>query len=68
MENNTTLPDICKKSVELDGIDMNDYPDFCDAFVTYAESVDGVPLTEKELEELNQDSELVQELVYAHLH
>ena len=29
---------------------MNDYPDFCDAYVESAEKLDGTPLTEVELE------------------
>lgn len=36
----------------FEGIDYNDYPDFCDIFVTYAER-DGVPMSEEEIEELN---------------
>lgn len=39
-------------SIELDGIDMGDFPDFCDAFVTRAEFVDGEQLTEKQLTQL----------------
>lgn len=39
--------------MEFDGVDMRDYPDFCDAFACYAEYKDGTPLTEEELDELN---------------
>ena len=38
-------------NIELGGVDMNDYPDFCDAYVESAEKLDGTPLTEVELEE-----------------
>ncbi len=38
-------------AIEVDGIDMNDYPEFCDAFISYAE-YKGKQMTEKELEEL----------------
>mgnify|MGYP000322785240 FL=1 len=40
-------------NIELGGVDMNDYPDFCDAYVESAEKLDGTPLTENELEELS---------------
>ena len=39
--------------IELGGVDMNDYPDFCDAYVEYAEKLDGTPLTDNELEEFS---------------
>ncbi len=41
-------------SVEIEGIDFADAPDFVNAFVVYAE-YEGVPLTEAELETLNED-------------
>ena len=40
--------------IEIDGIDMRDYPDFCDAFLVGA-SYKGRELTEDELEYV-QDS------------
>ncbi len=49
--------------VEVDGIDTNDYPDFCDAFISNA-SYDGRDITEEELEALNDDSEFVYECAY----
>lgn len=48
--------------VELDGIQMNDYPDFCDAYIASA-SYKGRDMTDKELERLNQDSDFVYEQV-----
>lgn len=54
------------KNVEFDGIDRSDYPDFCDAFITYAEHADGTPLTEQELE--NIPSETVHSLLWDYLH
>lgn len=54
------------RSVEFDGVDTRDYPDFCDAHITYAE-LDGRELTEKELEEVNDDSDLVHELLMENL-
>jgi len=57
-------------NIELDGVDMTDYPDFCDAFVISAEKLDGTSLTDVELEEFNDlDStvEYVQENAYESL-
>lgn len=50
------------KNVEIEGIDFRDAPDFCDAFITYAEYF-GKELNEDELETLNQDSQFVYEQV-----
>lgn len=49
-------------NIEIDGIDTNDYPDFCDAFISYAE-YKGKPMTDKQLDRLNQDSDFVYEQV-----
>ena len=38
--------------IEIDGIDMNDYPDFCDAYISSA-SYKGTDLTESQLDQLN---------------
>jgi hypothetical protein len=46
---------------EWEGIDHRDYPDYCDAFCTYAE-IDGEPLTDEQLDELN-DSDFRYELL-----
>ena len=43
--------------IELDGIDMNDYPDFCDAYIESASFLDGTPLTDAQLETLNNTQE-----------
>jgi hypothetical protein len=40
-------------SLEIENIDFRDYPDFVDAFVSYAEYTDGTPLTEAELEQID---------------
>lgn len=55
---------------ELDGIDTKDYPDFCDAYITYASVEEHGKIrdaTEEELDELNQDSSLVYKLVISKL-
>lgn len=53
--------------IELDGINTNDYPDFCDAFISNAnvllDNGNIREATEKELDELNQDSSYVYDLV-----
>jgi len=41
-------------NVEVEGVDMKDYPDFCDAFISYAE-LDGVEMTDEQLESLDSD-------------
>jgi len=52
------------KNIEIEGIDPSDYPDFCDAYISSAE-IDGRPATEKELDELNDNSSFVYESVIA---
>jgi len=41
-------------NVSFGGIDPSDYPDFCDAYIEYAE-YNGVEMTEAELEIINED-------------
>jgi hypothetical protein len=41
------------QNIEIDGMSMRDYPRFCDSFVCYAEHSDGFPLSDEELDELN---------------
>ena len=45
-------------NIEFEGIDYDDVPDFCDAFIASAD-YDGRPMTEKELETINDDRDLV---------
>jgi hypothetical protein len=53
------------EDVEIDGVDTNDYPDFCDAHFTSAIFEDGTELTEEELEELqNLYPEVVNEKAF----
>jgi len=44
------------KNAEVDGVDSSDYPDFCDAFFSYAEYEDGTPLNDEELEQLGDEN------------
>lgn len=50
-------------TLQVDGIDTRDYPDFCDAFICYGEYTDGTPLEEVDLQALNDDASLIYELV-----
>ena len=53
------------KSVEIDGIDTEDYPDFVDAYISYAEYADGTPLTDEELQDFQEENyDLVSELIH----
>ena len=53
------------RSIEICGIDSKDYPDFCDAYVEYAEFENGIPLNESEIIILEEDySDLVHELAH----
>ena len=49
-------------NIEIDGIDTKDYPDFCDAYIASAD-YDGVPMTDEQLDELNEDGDYV----YGHI-
>jgi hypothetical protein len=61
------IPQTAKiESVEVEGIDPSDYPDFCDAYVSYAE-INGREATEEELDEINEDRDFVYEKVWERL-
>lgn len=49
-------------SLDIDGIDYSDYPDFCDSYICYGEYTDGTELSDEDYDKLNDDSELVYEL------
>ncbi len=53
--------------VAFEGIDHRDYPDYCDAFIASAE-YNGRELSDEELDELNDDSDLVYELLTDNLY
>ena len=55
-------------TLEVDGVDTKDYPDFCDAYFDYAEFTDGTELTEDELIEFQEQySEMLGELAFESL-
>jgi hypothetical protein len=56
-------------SIELDDVHSWDYPDFSDAYISYATFTDGTPLGDDELDQFNdQYGDLVHELAYDSLH
>lgn len=48
------VPAIDWSTVEVDGVDLNDWPKCCDAYYSYAEYTDGTPLTDEELDNLTE--------------
>ena len=57
------MKEIDFSSLEVDGIDTKDYPDFSDAFICYGEYTDGTPLEDVDLQALNDDASLIYKLV-----
>ena len=53
-------------NIEVDGIDFKDYPDFCDAYIVSAD-YDGVPMTDDQLDKLNEDGDYVYEHIMDYL-
>jgi len=53
-------------NIEVGGIDYTDAFDFCDAFIENAD-YDGKPMTDEQLDELNEDRDFVYECVQNHL-
>ena len=54
-------------NIEIDGIDTKDYPDFCDAYIVSAD-YDGVPMTDEQLDEINDDGDFQYECIMKDLH
>ena len=54
-------------NIEFDGIDYDDYPDFCDAYILNAD-YDGVEMTEEQLELINDDRDFIYEALMKHLY
>ena len=53
------------RNVQVAGICMADYPDFVDAYISYAEDSNGKALTDEQLETLtNNNQEFVQEMAH----
>ena len=55
--------------LEVDGVDPRDYPDFSDAYFSNGCYEDGTPLTDEELERLNDlASDVLWEMAFDRLH
>ena len=59
-----TLSDTVDLStVEIDGVDRSDHPDYCDAFISNAYHRDGTKCTDGELEKLTEQfGDLINEM------
>ena len=57
------MKEISYGTLELDGIDYNDAPDFCDAYFCYGEYTDGTEIEDEVLEELSS-SDAKYEFIY----
>lgn len=52
-------------SIEINGIDTQDYPDFVDAYIAAAEYEDGTPLTDEELVQFQEENyDLVSQMIH----
>jgi len=61
--------EIDMRSLEIDGVDPRDYPDFSDAYISHASFTDGTDLSDEEMDQLNNEhGDLVHELAYDSLH
>ena len=54
-------------NVKVGGVDMADYPDFCDAYIESADYGDR-EMTEEELDVLNQDGSFISEEAHKSLY
>lgn len=53
-------------NIEFHGIDHKDYPDYTDARIISAD-YKGVPMTDEQLDEINENGEFVHEKLFEHL-
>jgi hypothetical protein len=56
------------QNIQVEDVDMKDYPKFCDAYIASAEHADGTELTDAELDIVNEDMSFVYEAVQQHLY
>jgi len=64
---NTTLDYSKISNVKIGGLDMADFPDFCDAYIESAD-YDGEKMTEEELDILNEDGSFISEEAHKSLY
>lgn len=53
-------------NLEFDGIDHKDYPDYSDAYIASAD-YEGQPMTDEQLDELNDNRDFVYECLMDYL-
>ena len=57
------------ETLEVDGIDASDYPDFADAYFSYGKYTDGTEMTDDELYQLaDEDPGLLNDMVQHFIH
>lgn len=49
-------------NVVLEGVDLNDRPDFTDAYIQSAD-YKGAPMSEEQLEEINEDCDFIHDTI-----
>ena len=54
-------------NIDFEGIDHKDYPDYCDAYISSAD-YEGEPMTEEQLEEINENKDFVYDKLMNHLY
>ena len=52
--------------LKFDGIDYQDAPDYCDAYIVSGK-YDGVELTQEQIDELNEDTDFIHEQLMDYL-
>ena len=60
--------DIDASTIKIDDIDPADHPEYTDAYISYAETKNGRPLEDWELEQINDNQSFVIEQVYRHIY
>ena len=53
-------------NIEIDGIDTNDYPNFSDAYIVFAD-YDGESMTDAQIDIINEDYSFIHDCVYNQL-
>jgi hypothetical protein len=57
--------DIDLTTIEIEGVDLNDYPDFADAFISRCQFKDGTELNEGQLNALTDNQgQLINQLIH----
>ena len=51
-------------SIQLGNVHSWDYPNFSDAFAEYAEFVDGIPLSDDELDQLSDSGDIINQVAH----